>query len=106
MPPNYVALKAMDVQVLNADGSPKMENGVHVQRAVRRGDPLPEALHWPFVSSWIKQGYVGLAEHFVPEPGDVIPKPSPAAAEASSEAAAAGARSRRRDSAQPAAAGS
>lgn len=83
MAAQYVALRAMTVKTLNADGSDKLDaDGQAVYREVKRGDLLPEALHWPNLQLWVQARAVGLLDHFVPDPPAQAAAPAAAAAEA------------------------
>lgn len=100
MAPRYVALRDMDVKTLDESGVEVLDaQGAQTYRRVRRGEALPEARYWPTLRFWTTTGWVGLADHFVPD--------TPIAPGASDPdgpvVAAAAARRRERASAPPAA---
>lgn len=65
----YVALRAMQVHVLDEAGKPTTgPDGEPVLRLAQRGELVPEVAHWERLDNWIKQGWI-LPEHeFVPDP--------------------------------------
>lgn len=80
MAAEYVALRAMQVKTLHADGTEKHdEAGTAIYREVARGEVIPEAMHWPNLQLWVKAGSIGLRDHFVPDPPTAAGLPAAAA---------------------------
>lgn len=56
----YIALKRMQIQELEEDGTTKLKDGRPVVRIALPGDRIPEAIHWRNLWREVKTGRVGL----------------------------------------------